>query len=558
MRLILASLLLVTGIAQADTNLAVICTSGATDGAIRSKCTLSKYDRPDADSLVRTTVAGVDQWKKYGTLTAGQQIEVTSTDVKAGSVADKLTGAPATSWTYIAASTVPVTETTSADVTGYDLDKSMHRIVMVPRGIVAKATKYVAASFTDATGEYRQVAVNSLNYKATSGAKLPAAVFVLKAAASADPATPADPDVPDTPIPPVTGAAIKWNPGNYAWFSPGAVNGVPGYRFDIAVHRDAILAFLDSIKNEPTVKGILVAGYPKSFEGDTAGDFAAGFAALDAILAHAQQYGKRVMVRYETGLFGNYGSIYDSYPRYLVDGSQYGYTKLISLTDGTYKGVTARMWQQSTMDRAIAVSAAYGARYNAHPNFEMITMIGETSISVKDGVDGFSPANYSAQIQRAMPLFRAAWPNTGIRIGANDMGADSNILALYDQGVKYGIAFGGPDVWPGDVTQADALFAKRGLQDTLPWAVEAQYQSFMGKWTPAQLWGAMASGYTGTDSKQVLPSLKVRYFIWYVNEFAGQAKDKWSSGTLPYIRSISGAVGSTACPSSYTGGCKAN
>jgi len=360
--------------------------------------------------------------------------------------------------------------------------------------------------------------------------------------------------------------AMKWHPGSYAWYSPGSTDGVPGYRFDVPQYRDSILSFLDSIKNEPSVKGILVAGYPRSFEGDTAGDFSAGFAATDAILARAQQYGKYVMFRYETGLFGNYASIYHIYPRYIVDGGQYGYSKLVSLTNGAYKGTTMRMWQQATMDRAIAVSAAYGARYNNHPNFEMITMVGETSISVQDGVDGFSTSNYLSQIVRAIPAFRSHWPNTGIRIGANDMGPDSNLTALYAAGAKAGIGFGGPDVWPGDVTQADRIFA--GLdsnynrtytdyRNTIPWAVEAQYQSFMGRWTPAQLWGAMVNGYTGTDDGKTLPSLQTRYFIWYVNEYAGDAKDKWSTGTLPFIRSVNGQIPS-ACPTSYTGGCKTN
>ena len=368
---------------------------------------------------------------------------------------------------------------------------------------------------------------------------------------------------------------IKWHPGQYAWYSPGAVNEVSGYRADLPVHRDAILGFLDSIATEASVKGVLLAVYWKALEGDTPGDYTAGFAALDAILARAAQYNKKVILRLEARVDGSFRAISDVFPAYVANGAAFG-TTVVNHQDGSYSSTTSRMWQAATADRLIALTQAYGARYNSHPALEMFSL-GETALNVADSLDGFSASAWLAQLQRLLIAGRAAFPNTAIRVSANDLWPDSLMQRLLATCEQYAIAVGGPDVWPQDVTQADRVFA--GLdqagqslytdyRDRLPWAVEAQWQSFGGKFTMRQLWDAEASGYTAPNTQYqggpragqnfLMPSMKVRYFIWYVNEYNGDASTQWKTAILPLIRSLNGAPASSACPTSYATGCNAN
>jgi len=384
------------------------------------------------------------------------------------------------------------------------------------------------------------------------------------------------PSITATPLsePPPSGQAVRFHPGNYVWCVPPAVNGVSGYRFDLPVHRDYYINCLETIKNEPYIAGIKVAGYPRSFEGATAGDFAASFAALDAILAKAVAVSKKVMVRYEMGLFGNYASIYDVYPNYIADGTQatgLGVSTLISLQNGVYKGKTLRPWLAATEARMTAITQAYCARYDTNPAFEEWTLIGETSISVQQGVDGYTIAGLLAAYKRMMADARAACPHTQLRLGANDMGPDSNIVDLLQTAKQYYIGIGGPDIWPGDVTQADRIFAGlnqagqsvyENMVGKIPWTVEAQDQSFCAfaadRWPPDKLWGAYVNGYTGVDDGYTLPPLGVTHQSFLMNEYLGGPTCRWSTGTLPYLRTRLGSVlpnlapaSSVPCPTRY-------
>jgi hypothetical protein len=368
---------------------------------------------------------------------------------------------------------------------------------------------------------------------------------------------------------------IKWHPGHYAWYSPGAINGVSGYRLDVPGHRDAVLSFLDSISSEPSVKGVLVAVYWKALEGDTPGNYQAGFAALDAILARAAQYNKKVMLRLEARVDGHYAALTDVFPAYVANGAGFG-TAVVNHNDGSYSSTTARVWQAATADRLIALTQAYGARYNSHPALEMFTL-GETALNVADGLEGFSASTWLTQLQRLLIAGRAAFPNTAIRVSANDLWPDSLMQRLLATCEQYSITVGGPDVWPLDVTQADRVFAgldqagqsvSTDYRDRLPWAVEAQWQSFAGKFTMQQLWNAQALGYTAPNTQYIggpkagqnfaMPSMKVRYFIWYVNEVNGDPSTQWKTAELPLIRSLNGAPASASCPSSYPNGCNGN
>ena len=344
---------------------------------------------------------------------------------------------------------------------------------------------------------------------------------------------------------------IKYHPGHYAWFAPKR-----WFRIDEAETIAEVKTFIDSIAGESTVKGIQLATLWRALEGRTAGDYSAGFAAMDQILAHAKARNKRVMLALFTGWSGNIDSDYTIFPDYIVNGSSYGITVSSQIAKPTR---FARSWQQATNDRIIALVQAYGARYNGNPYLEMVNF-GETAIG---GVttDGFSNQALLAQMQRLIVATRAAWPNTGLRIGANDLAPDSLMTQLFTTCEKYACAVGGPDVWPATVTQADRVFA--GLdqyqkqvytdyRDRMPWAIEIQSPELAGQWTPKELYDATVYGYYATQDKFAVPSMKTKYVIWYVNTgWTGGAAQAWSTGELPFIRSTGGNVHSTTCPTTY-------
>lgn len=356
--------------------------------------------------------------------------------------------------------------------------------------------------------------------------------------------------------------AVKWHPGTYVWFAPAFANDIPGHRLDLTPQRDELLAFIDSICREASIKGIQAVAVMRALEGDTPGDYKAGFATVDAILARLAPCNKRLMLSVQTVWFSYVHSPYDVYPAYIINTPSLGYSR------GDPADIIAmRTWQQASMDRVIALVQAYGARYNGNPNVEMITF-DETSRQIK--TDGFSPENLLAQYKRLVTATRAAWPNTAIRVSANDMGALSNLADLMQHCKTYYCSVGGPDIWPGDITDANAVFVGKNkmgypgigipgngadiyedLRDKLPWTAEAQWQSYNGRWSMQQLWNTPNIGYDPEDGDFHMPSMKTRYMVWYANFVNGNAGTQWSTGILPFIRSTNGAVASTTCPSLY-------
>jgi hypothetical protein len=91
----------------------------------------------------------------------------------------------------------------------------------------------------------------------------------------------------------------------------------------------------------------------------------------------------------------------------------------------------------------------------------------------------------------------------------------------------------------------------------LPWAAEIQWQSYSGRWTLQQLWDAPTVGYNPINGDFRMPTMKVKYLVWYVNEVNGNASTQWTTGILPFIRSVNGAVYSATCPRNYPG-CNVN
>lgn len=368
-----------------------------------------------------------------------------------------------------------------------------------------------------------------------------------------------------TPGTPPSGNAIKFHPGVYIWYIPGAVNGITGYRIDLVTHRNTIINFIDTVCNDSTIQGFQVFTNWRALEGDTAGDYSAGFASVDAILTKLTSCNKRLILAFQSVLFGNTGSQTDIYPAYIVNGASYGITPF----HAPQVGSSARTWQQATNDRVIAMLQAYGGRYNSHANFEMMST-GETAIAVDNGQDGYSNDALLTQLQRMYSAARAAWPNTAVRVSANDLWPDSLMQSLLATCLQYQITVGGPDVWPGDITQADRVFlgldttgalVSTRYRDQIPWTSEVQWQSFGGQWTLQQLYDAPMIGYTPTspngNGSFTMPSMHPAYFIWYANESNGTTATQWGA-IQTFIHNTNGevyprgALSSVPCPTSYS------
>jgi hypothetical protein len=535
MKRILA-LLLIAGSAQGATNLAVTCTGTPSGNACRPHV----YAQPTPASWVLSAGA----WKVFGQLQPSDPVQVATNDITPGSVSEPGNGQPGTDWVYLPASQVPSAPagpvyTVTPTAGPWQLSKGT---VVKPPDHASEAVCVAAARLdaisAKASGEYLCKTSTAVSVKLTTA-----------------------PPIIIPPVePPVAGAAIKWHPGNYAWYSPGAVNGIGGYRLDY--HLQSYLNFIDSICGESTIKGIQIVVYPKALEGDTAGDYSPGFKAVDAVLAKLKSCNKRLMISYQSTVFGNFAAATDVWPKYWVD--QLGLSQLGF--NGRYAGMAARTWQRPTTERVLAMSKAYGARYNGDPYFEMLTL-GETAIQVDPGRDGFSNRAVLDELKYLLPAARKHWPNTGIRVSVNDLHPDPLMQELIEFCTTIPCALGGPDIWPYDVTQSDRIFvgldAKgnstlKDYRDLLPWAIEAQWQSFGGQFTMQKLWDATVNGYTANGGF-AMPSMKTKYLIWYVNESNGNASSQWKTGILPFIRSVNGAVhpSASSCPKLYPG-CNAN
>jgi hypothetical protein len=332
------------------------------------------------------------------------------------------------------------------------------------------------------------------------------------------------------------GGVYKWNPGHYMLLDKmGSTEAIRAEHF----------RQIDAIGKEPTVRGVKLMVYWSAVEG-APGDYSAGYAIIDQYLRKLAQYDKHLILSVQDRQFGGYDptKLTTFFPSYIISGSQYGVTSMTN-------GISARSWQQPTMDRVIAMSKALASRYDKNPNFE-IYQTEETAVGVRAGVDGYSSAVYLAQLKRLVSSSRGAWKNTMLRVSTNFLGDDQTMTDLINYCGTYNVAVGGPDTIPDQTIQANRIFngvtGGKDLRGVLPFVSEVQSPSLgghEGTFTPDQLY------------KHAMTEVRPNYFVWYRNTWAGGTAQKWDTGILPYIRSVKGAVKST-CPSKLGGKCEAD
>lgn len=338
--------------------------------------------------------------------------------------------------------------------------------------------------------------------------------------AASSPAPPIPPVV--EPIPP--GLAMKWNPGHYMTLD--SIRQTPEIR---AAHYKQI----EEIRSDPAIKGVKLFIYWGTVE-RSQGDYSAGFAIIDEYLKRLQASGnKRLILSVQDRIFGGYAPAQeaDYLPQYIV--KQWGKTQGANV-------LMLRVWQPAVMDRYIALVRALAARYNKHPNFEML-QAEETSVSVPAGRDGYTLIAYGAQLKRLLVEARKAWPNTQLRLSTNFFGSDAQMLDLMQFCNLLDIAVGGPDIIPTQTIQANRVFASH-FKGKMIWVSEVQSPSLGGTK------GAFSAEQIYKEGMKNSPA----YFVWIRNMWSGGAAQKWDTGLLPYIRRIAGVTVAT-CPSNVEG-----
>lgn len=379
----------------------------------------------------------------------------------------------------------------------------------------------------------------------------------------------------------VSSNSISWHPGHYAW-----VHCSPSFDWRQATHVNCIKAAIDQIQNDPLVKGVAIRQKWIALEGNVAGDYSAGFAALDSILAYAASKGKRIALELHLQHFGGYGgNMYNFYPSYLVDsvGGSYGIT--VFNRPGAQTGLTPRMWQEPTMNRIIAMAQAYGARYGNNTGnnayLEWYEPMGESAVTVVENGEtsaGYTLAGLITQIKRLLPAARAAFPAKGLRWHANYLGSDAQMQDVINLCATLGCIIGGPDVNPRERIQANEIYAgMRGspIKDyraITPFVHEVQSPElcgYEGNFTPAELYQFALTGDSANNTITVT-SPQGSYFVWYRN--TGECwldsptntqpdyVRRWTNpaqtlGILPFIRTNPTPALKTTCPTAYTQGC---
>jgi hypothetical protein len=207
------------------------------------------------------------------------------------------------------------------------------------------------------------------------------------------------------------------------------------------------------------------------------GDYSRGFRIVDAYLRKLEPLGKHLMVQVNERSFGE-----------PTPGVVPSYVDVVTRPAGeSWRGnlaVAAKVWRPEVMDRLIALSHAFAARYDSHPLFEQFSL-GETALGVP-ARHGFSTPAWQAQLGRWFAESKKAWATTLLRLNANFTSNDAGMRDLITHCVTTtrpgGVTVGGPEPeLPLDITgfiTANRVFRGHDggtdLRGRVPWTGEVR------------------------------------------------------------------------------------
>jgi hypothetical protein len=377
-----------------------------------------------------------------------------------------------------------------------------------------------------------------------------------------------------TTAPVTTGALqFKWHPGVYIW--PATINTKGN-----TAQQQADFTFIQSICSNSNIAGVKLVTDWNNLEGDTAGDYSAGFAYVDAYLAQLGKCStpKRLIVEVFGYRFGNCnggspGSI--NLPAYF-SGTDTGSSSMIDVCYTTQRTWSAAIWNAPTMNRLIALSAAYAARYDTNPLFEMFQPMEESIQLIGNTSSGYTNQGAMTQLYSLYAATQTQWTHTLVRLPANFTGdgQDSTMSSLfntiiggYNKGGQ-GLIVGGPDTVPEPNFPINANYVFRGnnsianggngqrnsaytdYQGVVPWVSEIESTEMCQS-------GAIYCDGNATLSDEAAYGnnvMKASYWIVYGNTWAGTAAVQ-----LPAILTMAASGGFAVTSSCMTGwSCKTN
>jgi hypothetical protein len=347
---------------------------------------------------------------------------------------------------------------------------------------------------------------------------------------------------------------IKWHPGQYVML-------------DYHSTQAAQFAAIDALSSETTVQGIELLVNWAALEGSTPGDYSQGFALIDAYLAKlaSLQVPKRLILGLNERKYGTpppAGTDCSVAAKGLLPDYLYSYSgggcAIAAPNAAGSLSVLARFWDADVMDRLIALSKAYAQRYDGNPLVEMFFGNGETAVAAPAS-SGFSAGAYYVQLKRWYDASEPAWPHTQLRLAANYGGSTAQLVDIMTYAsANGGVIIGGPDPelpLPNITRAITANQIFRGevgggtdFRPTFPWVGEVQSMGLGLKYTqtPADIFNYESN------------TMHASYMIWMRNTWLGGPAQQWSTGILPFIRSVQGKIAGGSCPTIYQQGCNTN
>jgi hypothetical protein len=235
-------------------------------------------------------------------------------------------------------------------------------------------------------------------------------------------------------------AHVKFHPGWYISLDPNAGP------------LSSWLQVIKGLKGVAKLRGIYLVQRWKWFEPakDTytagSGGSATGFAAVDQLLAEATADGFQLIMAMDGKEFGaGCSGSCDQVPAYFdtlacADGAP-GYLSTMTPASGSEE-FTAKLYDPAVTARYVAMVAAYGARYDANPAFEMFRDATESANGLFSATQvAAMPAQYAAWVQAA----RKAFPTTSVSLSTNFLNDASQLATLFASVLQPGVFIGGPD-----------------------------------------------------------------------------------------------------------------
>jgi hypothetical protein len=324
----------------------------------------------------------------------------------------------------------------------------------------------------------------------------------------------------------VAAAGVRFRPGHYV--RPCGLHWTPQ-------RQDADFRFFDAVGGNPHVAGFVVHFTWAYFEGSP-GDYSRGFRIVDAYLDKVASLPtpKSLILHVADRSFGEPTA--NVYPPYIVNNGWVA----VKPADRTWPGglvSVAKLWRISAMDRLIAMSRAYAARYDAHPNLAMYGL-GEPALGPGLAADGSL-----AHLKRWFTESKKVWTRTPLRLCVTSAGDDADLLDLIDHASSTvrpgGVAIGGPDPelplpTPVRTIQANRLFrgerpATRDLRGVVPWVGEVRELGLGDRYTetPQEI------------SDYFHHRMRCNYMIWLANTLVGGDAQRWPA-ILAHLAAIRG------------------